>query len=116
MSSALADARTLPLWNGDQGAQAPAAVFTYGPIDLSKFLNGRVAGNVFLDAAGVFEVVQEQLPGSGGLLFSVPRDVTQPFFQYPFSIQVFAPYVTFRWTQGGGASTFLRAFVSALPQ
>lgn len=116
MTAALGDARTMALWAADEGPQAPAAVFNAGPFSLAKFVNGRVAGNVFADSAGVLEVIQENLPGLGGLLFTVPQDATMPFFQYPFTIQVFAPYVTIRWTQGGGASTFLRASVTALPQ
>jgi hypothetical protein len=112
----LSKSRTMPVWQADEGAQAPAAVFTAGPINLGKFLNGRIAGNVFSDAAGTLECLQELTPGSGGLLFTIPVDATVPAFAYPFTIQIFSPYVTMIWTQGGAPSTFLRATVAALPQ
>ena len=114
--SALADSAIMPIWRADEGAQAALAVFTTGPHNCSKFLNGRVAGNVMSDTVGALTILQEQLPGLGGLVFTVPQDLLQPNFQFPFSILLFAPFVTFTWTQGAAPSTFLRATVSALPQ
>lgn len=115
MSNPLADA-TMVIWNADEGAQAPAAVFTAGPFNLGKFLNGRVQGNVFSDAPGTLLCIQELTPGSGGITLTIPIDATIPANAYPFVIALFSPYVTFVWTQGGAPSTFLRATVAALPQ
>jgi hypothetical protein len=49
------------------------------------------------------------------LSFTVTRDVTQPDFQWPFDVIVIQPFVRLTFLNGALASSFLRAFVVALP-
>jgi len=101
------------VWSVETGALAPAQVVSNGPMNLSQY--SAVSGNVWSNVAGTLTVASERFPGSGGLVFTVPQDATQPFFQYPFLIAMFEPFVTFTWTNGGGAAVFMRASVQALP-
>jgi hypothetical protein len=100
-------------WSAEMAPLAPAQVVTAGPINVGQY--SAVSGNVWSDVVGVLVVRQERFPGTGGLVWVVPQDLVQPFFQFPFLIAVFEPWVTFEWTNGGGAAGFMRANVQALP-
>ena len=114
MSAVLARAPE-PIWNADEGILAPAFVFNTGHLNLAKFVNGSVRGNVFCDVVGVLEIIQERVPGGASLIFNVPQDATQPAFSFPFIVAVFWPLVSFRFTVGAGATTTLEAAVTATP-
>lgn len=102
----------------DFGPQAPAAVaFTFGPFDLSGFLNGTLRGNVHQNVAGTLLVEFAQTcAGPFDLAFTVDRCLIVPNFQYPFLIAILQPVVRISFTNGGAASTFCRAYATALPQ
>jgi hypothetical protein len=114
--SGIAQRSTLSLWNLNNGALAAAGVLTSGSAALHQFLNGFVRGNLWTDAAGTLTILQERVQGAGGATITVPVDATvTPNFQYPFFVAVFQPFVTFTWTNGAGAATFVRTYVTATP-
>jgi hypothetical protein len=114
--SGLVQLSPLGVWNLNNGALAPAGVLTSGCAALHKFLNGFVRGNLWTDAAGVLTILQERTPGGGGAVLTVPVDATvTPDFQYPFFVAIFQPFVTLTWTNGVGAATFVRTYVTATP-
>ena len=104
------------IWSNDEGVQAPLAVFTTGHLDLTKFINGEVRGSVFSDAVGgSLDIFQERIVGGAALVFPVPVDAAQPSFSFPFIVAIFWPLVSFRYTNGAGATTTLEAYVTATP-
>jgi hypothetical protein len=106
----------MPVWNADEGALAPLAVFNTGTFNLSAFLNGHVRGNLFLPAAGAaFTIIQERVPGGGGLVFPVPIDPVHPNFNYPFLVSILSPFVTFQVTNGANAQANVIGDVTAVP-
>ena len=111
--------RPLPLLRVSAGdplstGLAPAQVVT-ATYDLSNYINGRVRGNFHQDVTGVLDVFYGNDRAVMDLDFTVPQDVSQPGFQYAFDIIVIQPFCQITFTNGGGASSFFRAFVSALP-
>ena len=113
--SAVLTRSTMKVWSADEGALAPAQVFTTGHVDLSKFLNGTVRGSVFCDVTGTLEIIQERIAGGASLIFDVTIDAAQPNFSFPFIVAIFWPLVSFRFTNGAGAAATLEADVTATP-
>ncbi len=105
----------MPVWNADEGVLIALAVFNTGHLDLTKFVNGSVRGNVFCDVTGTLEIIQERVAGGAQLLFDVDIDAGQPSFSFPFIVAIFWPLVSFRFTVGAGATTTLEADVTATP-
>jgi hypothetical protein len=93
---------------------APAGVVT-NTIGLLSFVNGRIRGSFHQDQDGVFTIEQGNNATTMDLNFTVVRDLTQPDFQWPFDVIVIQPFVRLTFTNGPLASSFLRAFVVALP-
>jgi hypothetical protein len=114
MSAVLARS-PLPIWNADEGILLATTVFNTGYLDLSKFVNGSVRGNVFCDVVGTLEIIQERVPGGASMIFNVPQDATLAAFSFPFIVAVFWPFVSFRFTVGAGDTTTLEAAVTATP-
>jgi len=104
-------------WDADEGVVAPAGVHDTGTLLMSKFINGDLVGSVRSDVAGSsLVIVQERVLGDGDLSFNIPVDATQPAFTFPFQLKILLPFVTLRYTNGGGgATTFLRAKATAIP-
>ena len=93
---------------------APTQVVTV-TYDLSNYINGRFRGNFHQDAVGVLDILYGNDKTNMDLDFVVPQDVNQPNFQYAFDIIVIQPFCQITFTNGAGASSFFRAYVSALP-
>jgi hypothetical protein len=99
-----------PLAGGLVGAQVATVTF-----NLTNYINGRVRGNFHQDQAGVLQILYGNDSTTMDLDFVVPQDVAQPNFQYAFDIIVIQPFCQITFTNGGAASSFFRAYVSALP-
>lgn len=116
MANALFGQSLMRLWVADEGAQAPLAVFSTGQIQCGAYLNGTLRGSVQVDAAGgTLVCTQRTNRTAAGLTFTIPVDATHPPFSYPFSIIIIQPLVEFTFTNGGVATTFLLADVTADP-
>lgn len=119
MSSALGSKINLPLWTVDLGAVGAGATADTRGLSIAQYTSGRITGSLFSSAAVTFDVFMDSTMAavSTGLpTWVVPQDGSLPGFQYPFSIQVFEPFVRFRYTVGGAPATFLRVNVQAIPQ
>jgi hypothetical protein len=111
--------RPLPLYRiqtGDPlfGGVAPAAGFTV-TFDVSNYINGRIRGNVHQDVAGTLDVFYGNNAAFMDLDFTVPQDLLQPDFQYPFDIIVIQPFLRVTFVNGAAPSTLLSAYITALP-
>ena len=83
--------------------------------DLSNYINGRIRGNLHQDVVGALDIFFGNDSAVMDLDFSVPQDLLQPDFQYPFDIIVIQPVCRFTFLNGAGASSLLRAYFTALP-
>jgi len=101
--------------NVPAGLAGAAVGFTTGWIDVTSVLSGSLRGNAHQDVAGVSLIEFSNDASNVDLSFTVTQDVTQPGFQYPFSVIILQPFARVSFTNGGAASTFFRANVEVQP-
>jgi len=109
------DKAPMPFFRQNVPAGLAAGAVRTVTINLAGYQNGRLRGNFHQDVAGTLVVEQGGSQTLMDLSWTVPRDLTQPEFQYPFDIIIIEPFVRITFTNGGAPSTFFRAFVVALP-
>ena len=83
--------------------------------DVSNYINGRIRGNFHQDVTGTLDIFFGNDSAVMDLDFPVPQDLNQPEFQWPFDIIVIQPFVRITFVNGAGASSLLRAYITALP-
>lgn len=120
MSAALGQKINLPLWAVNSLVVGAGVVIDTRGLSVAQYLSGRVTGNFASDVALTLDVFEDAteagVSAAVAPTWTVPRDAGLPGFQYPFTIQLFQPFLRLRVTVGGAPTTFLRGNAQAIPQ
>jgi len=108
-------AESLRTWRVSSVGLGAGVIETMGRLNLIGFQ--WIRGSVYQNQAGVLVINMYVMPNDTvpASSWTVPVDAAQPNFTYAWDVIVMHPYVEIAFTNGGVASTVLRAQNTALP-
>lgn len=100
----------MALWRvNDTDGVAGGGSITTGVQALHAFVGQKLKVNVSQDQAGTLTITQAQVAGGSDLVYTADQDFNQSNYRYPIEVDIWHPYVTITFTNGGSASSVLRA-------